>query len=350
MRVLRNGPLFFFLFLPAAASAVDMDEMLGHSHLEEETAGLEASADVVESARRKIHKKEKSHGFHFGAGYTMSVLGNPVGGVSQGMAFAGLYGMGVDVDLEHWFGWKDAVFRVSGSWATGSSLSEDYIGNQIDVSNVFSGRGVRLYEVSLRDSFFDERLEIRLGRLSVGARFALSPHADAFVNLSFNENLAAVLYNNPAFVADPVSVWALLLSWSRPELNWRIRAGAYDASSPDQWRDSISGTDFSFDPGAGLLTVMQIDTWTQQGLPFLPREAALSAGFFVDTGKRPVLDDETKERSGNVNFWLTLEQSLASFREEVDDLSAFLTLTGAPQAELNTFVFAASGGLVWRSW
>ena len=98
------------------------------------------------------------------------------------------------------------------------------------------------------------------------------------------------------------------------------------------------------------LLVGELEARSQESLPFLPRPGQLVAGFFVDTGKRPVLDVPDEEVQGNYNLWLTLQQSLATFRDEGDDLSAFLTFVGAPRASLNTFLFSASGGLVWRGW
>lgn len=333
-----------------AAQAADLDATMGVTHPAEEHLLLDKPADLYDAFRTRTHQALNEQGIHFGAGYAMTVLGNPAGGAHQGATYSGLFGAGLDFDFGHWFDWTDAVLRVSGSWAGGDSLSEEYIHNAIDVSNVFSGRAVRLYELSLRDTFFDDALELRFGRLSVGARFGISPLSDAFVNLSFNENLAALSYNDPAFVTDPVSVWGMTASWEPKHSNWRARLGIFDASDPDQWNQDTSGIDFSFDPGAGVLLVGEVETRTPEGLPLLPRPAHLALGFFVDTGKRPVLGTEDEEKQGNYNLWLTMEQSVATFRDEADDLSAFLTFVGAPQASLNTFLFSTTGGLVWRGW
>ena len=310
----------------------------------------EDALDRYQDFRVHMHKRMAEYGIHFGAGYAMTVLGNPVGGAEQGAAYAGLFGAGLDFNFSRWVDWSDAVFRISASWASGDSLTEEDIRNAIDVSNVYSGRAVRLYELSLRERFFDEALEVKIGRLSVGAHFGISPLADAFVNLSFNQNLVALSFNDPAFVADPVSVWGATAAWKPKASAWGARFGAFDASDPAQWNENTSGMNFNFNPGAGVLLVGELEARSQESLPFLPRPGQLVAGFFVDTGKRPVLDVPDEEVQGNYNLWLTLQQSLATFRDEGDDLSAFLTFVGAPRASLNTFLFSASGGLVWRGW
>lgn len=57
------------------------------------------------------------------ARYYISVLGNPAGGEKKGVQYAGLFNVHLDFDLERLLNIPGTEFLISGSWASGRSLS-----------------------------------------------------------------------------------------------------------------------------------------------------------------------------------------------------------------------------------
>ena len=192
---------------PQVARAAKVPELLGSEPVVGDLKALEERRPRLFD---ELNAEAEPYGVRFGLGYTTTVMGNPYGGEEQGVSYAGLMAFGLSFDLERWWGWDDTNFHISGSWATGSSLTTDDIGNTIDVSNVFSGQAARLYELTLSSKFFDEQFEVRVGRISAGEYFAVNPVGSYFLNLSFNDNPAALVYNDPAFAVDPVALWGVI--------------------------------------------------------------------------------------------------------------------------------------------
>lgn len=336
--------LLWACFVPLSADAAKMPELLG-------TEPIVGDLKALEGPRPRLldhlNAQARPYGVRFGLGYTTTVLGNPWGGADQGASYAGLMAFGVFLDLERWWGWSDTEVHISGSWATGASLTAEYIGNTINVSNVFSGEAARLYELTLETKFFDEQFEVRVGKISAGEYFAVNPLGAYFLNLSFDENPAALVYNDPAFAIDPIALWGVMGSLLLNDERWNIRAALYDASNPNQWDEYNRGIDFKFNPAEGMLFVGQIDYLYPHGAGEGSRGSHLSMGMFVDTGKRPLLADPTISQAGNVNFWLTAKHDFADFLSAQDQLTGFLTMTGAPQTSLNLLPFSVATGLAW---
>ena len=346
-----RGPLLllltiaFFASDPQPVSAAKVPELIGSEPI---VGDLKALEDRRPRLLDTLNDQLDPYGVHFGLGYTATVMGNPYGGKDQGVSYAGLMAFGVSFDLERWWGWSDTQFHISGSWATGSSLTAEYIHNTINVSDVFSGVAARLYELTLQSKFFDDQLEVRIGKISAGQYFAVNPVGSYFLNLSFDQNPAALAYNDPAFAIDPVALWGLMGSAFFFDDRLNIRAAIYDASNPAQWNEYNSGLNFKFNPANGMLFTGQIDYRLGAKYGSGRKGTNLSVGMFVDTGKRPVMGQETATQEGNTNFWFIGAHDFGQVLQNGDSLTAFLTMTGAPQAQLNLFPFSAAAGFVWR--
>ena len=68
--------------------------------------------------------------------YYGDALGNPTGGVYQGMAYSGRFATIVDVDLGKIMGWSGATFHVSEHQIHGPGLSLNYLDNLMVASGV----------------------------------------------------------------------------------------------------------------------------------------------------------------------------------------------------------------------
>ena len=91
----------------------------------------------------------ESAGVALTATYTTDLLGNPIGGNTQGFRYTGNMAIDLHVDLDKLWGLKGMLLDVSGSWRSGENLSAKDIGNTFTVSQIFGGETVRLYALAL---------------------------------------------------------------------------------------------------------------------------------------------------------------------------------------------------------
>ena len=226
--------------------------------------------------------------------YFTTILGNPVGGERKGLKYAGLMNAYLDFNLEKLLNIGGTRFVISGSWASGESLSEEDIGNFFNVSNVFSGNSVRLYQMFLRTDLLESRFNFAIGRMAVGDKFVTSRLFSNYVSLTFNEAPVSMSINNPGFLSNPQASWG---AWMRgsPVDELYFLAGVYN-SNPRLSRDSAHGVDFSLRKGAIIIGEAVYQPSKKGGLNTNP--GAYKLGAYYDTGNfAHVADDGNSEKA-----------------------------------------------------
>jgi len=331
--------IVFCLLFVVPVSNVFSDEWLGGDYLTGNWGG-----------HRKILKEKGVIPF---ANFHMSVLGNPVGGMSQGTEYAGQLIAGVEFDLEKIFDFNGLSFIASGSWISGSSLSLEHIGNIFSVSDVFnlpvglsfSSDSFRLYQLTFIQKLYEDKINIAFGRLAIGNDFATIDILNNFTNTAFNANPGSIKFNVPSFTVDPFSNWGARVKYQQSE-EYYFMAGVYSAN-PDVANLDNSGLDFSFDGGAFFIAEVAyspnkkiMDT----GLP-----GVYKIGAYFDSTDIPELNDPDSEVSNNFGIYALFQQMVyLENRENEEGLSIFSTFTYAPQEEVNRFPVFYSGGLGYK--
>ena len=279
------------------------------------------------------------------ARYYISVLGNPAGGERKGVQYAGLLNAYLRFDLEKLFGIKSTKLIVSGSWASGKSLSNEDIGNLFAASQVFSGQRVSLYQLFLVRDFFDNKLNIAVGRKAVGDEFATSPIFYNYVNTSIDGNPISIPINDEGFLIIPTAGWAARARL-KPLKSLEILAGVYN-SNPNVGRDSAHGVDFSFRKGViliGEVAYLRNQHSSSEGL-----QGTFKFGGFYDTRKFKKLENDTDKEKGNYGFyWLAEHMVYRETEKDNQGLTPWATFTVFPEESINTFPFFLSGGLVYK--
>ena len=107
-----------------------------------------------------LRSRAEAAGVTFEGNYQTDLLTNPIGGEKHGFAYAGLLEASLAFDLETIMGLKGLEFFIAASWASGRDLSDKDIGNLIAVSQVFSGRSVRLDQMYFQQTLLDEALNL----------------------------------------------------------------------------------------------------------------------------------------------------------------------------------------------
>lgn len=277
--------------------------------------------------------------------YVTDILGNPVGGIDQAIAYAGELAVDIAFDLEKLGNLKGLEFEVSASWASGRDLSAEDIGNIFTVSQIFNGDSVRLAGLSLEQSLFAGDLSIRAGRIGTGDEFLTSPFYGHFVSASINGNPQSVSINVPSFTSFPVMTWGIRTR-AEPVERFYVMGGVYNSDS-SLGDNSAHGVDFSF--SGEVLAIGEVGYMHNQenGATGLPGNYKI--GGYYDSEDFTDLSNPLREHAGNYGLYLLVDQMVyrEGGPESHQGLTPFAAFTFAP-SDRNTLPFYFFTGLVYQ--
>jgi porin len=203
---------------------------------------------------------DKDTGIEFSGTYTTDLAGNPVGGMEQGFTYTDNIAFGAKLDLEKLVGWHGATFTIAATDRNGTSLSQNYIGNQFTVQQIFGGQTTILTGLHLTQRLLDDKMEIKVGRFSAGDDFASSPLYWLYMNNGIDGNPQA-LPVNASFSAYPWASWAARVRFE-PSPDWNAMFGLYQVSNKT-FNRYLHGVNFSFEPTDGVMFLGQVG-WTPE--------------------------------------------------------------------------------------
>ncbi|MGB2692492.1 MAG: carbohydrate porin [Thermodesulfobacteriota bacterium] len=279
--------------------------------------------------------------------YVADFHGNPVGGDRKGFAYFHNIGLDLLVNTEKLMGWKGGRIHISASQRSGRSLTRRDIGNTFDVAQLCCGRTYKLVDLSIQQSLFEDKLNIRLGRIAGGDEFLSSPLYWLFVQNGIDGNPVGIFFN-VGFSAYPNATWGVRVK-SKPTKQSYIMAGVYNAN-PDRTKNKHHGADFGFD-GPYLViaeTGYHLNSLFESG--GLPGNYKI--GGYYQSGDFNNFADPDSTKNGNYGFYILLDQMV--YREKGSEkylhqgLHPFVSLLFAPDSEINTFPFFMNGGLVYK--
>lgn len=194
------------------------------------------------------------------ANYTNNIASNPVGGMSQGITYCDNFSFGVQLDFEKLIGWQGLTLAVSGLNRDGTNLSQDYIGNQFTVQQVYGGSALMFYALAFEQKFLDDKVALKFGRFATGDDFASSPLYWLYMNNGIDGNPQALPVNSQ-FSAYPWAVWGARLRVD-PTPEYNALFGVYQVSDRIFVRN-YRGLDWSMRPNDGVQFLMQLG-WTPE--------------------------------------------------------------------------------------
>lgn len=199
-------------------------------------------------------------GVELSASYTNNIAGNPVGGKSAGFTYTDNVSFGLELDFEKIAGWDGLTVIVSGLNRAGSNLSQNNVGNQFTVQQVYGGQTAMFYALAFEQKLVDDKVSLKAGRFATGDDFASSPIYWLYMNNGIDGNPQALPVNTQ-FSAYPWAVWAARLRVDpTPEFNAMV--GAYQVSTRVFDR-AYHGLDWSIRSNDGVLLIGQIG-WTPE--------------------------------------------------------------------------------------
>lgn len=218
--------------------------------------GAEAAKDFnapFDMLARGQDAVQKATGVRLYFDYYGDVLGNPLGGLSQNVAYTHEIVVGGHFDFEKILGWQGAQLTASFAEGTGYNLSND-IGNYFAVSESYvQGTGV-LFDLYLTQKLFDDKLDLRIGRMSTGQMFANLPAFGLQVNGGINGN-PNNFFSNAPFHAGITATSAAMVKYKPTETSY-ISSGIFQAT-PRLGVNGYHGADFSIRPGDGILMMFE---------------------------------------------------------------------------------------------
>jgi porin len=198
-------------------------------------------------------------GVKFNVDYTMEAASNFAGGYNSSTTarYSDQWAFGVNLDLEKLLDWQDTEFQMTITNRDGNNLSDQVAdprtGMLSSVQEVY-GRGQtwRLTQFWLRKGFFNDVLDIKAGRVTVGEDF--DNFDSKFQNLAFGSGQAGN-WRGDHWYNWPVSQWG-----GRVKLNFTpevfLQVGFYN-QNPYNY-DRGDGFRLEFNPTEGNLVPVEL--------------------------------------------------------------------------------------------
>jgi porin len=238
-------------------------------------------------------------------------LGNPSGGKEQGFTTANNVGLDLNFDLEKLGVLEGGSFLLSMSYRFGGSLSANYIHNVFTVQQVFGGETFRLVNLAYLQKLFDDRVELRIGRIGAGDDFLVSPYNYVFVQNGFDGNPVGIFFNASGMTAYPNDTWGTLVK-VRPTARTYIMGGVYNGDPSIRSNDK-HGVDFSLN--GPVFAIGEVAYQPNS----MPGDRGLignyKAGFWYDNSRFADFNTGEFDR-GNWGFYTLFDQVLVRFGEQ----------------------------------
>jgi porin len=267
--------------------------------------------------------------------------GNTTGGKATGFTIYNLLAADLFLDSQKLLGLPGGTFQVGFSANFGSQLSANVIGNTFPVQGSDTAPpGPRLTTVSYTQSLFNDRLSLRVGRLTIDnlytVEFAGSEYFRQFTTQAIDDAPFSLFYNPAGVPGYPETTWGARVRYqARDDLY--VMAGVYNAD-PSVLLPSRHGLDFTLNGPAYAIAELgwqRNQTPQASGLPGnLKLGAYRRAGAATDGGRQ--------------GFYLVADQALTRLgaREEGRQLGVFGSLVTTPNPAVNPMPFFFMTGLV----
>lgn len=319
-----------------------------------------------------LRTKLSHYGISLAIQETSEDLGNVTGGTRKGFQYDGLTQMVMQMDTKRAFNWYGGLFNVSALQIHGQNLSADNLSSLQTASGIEADRATRLWELWYDQKFLEEdRLDVKVGQISVDQEFIVSTNASYFVNTMFGWP-ALPSYNMPGGgPAYPLSAPGVRVRF-RPVDSINVLLGVFNGSpvsnnTGDPQQQNPSGTTFPL--GGGRLYMAELQyVYPSLGSMGYPGEAApLSRtyrfGAWYDTESfdnvrydvngmplaSPNSNGIPATHRGNFSLYAVADQML--WRNGADPnntLNAFARVMGTPQSQSNLIRSSMNAGLVYH--
>lgn len=305
-------------------------------------------ADKLSGSWGGVRSTLMAHGIDFEVNDQNEYWGVPVGGSQPSNNYIGATTATLTLDIGKLTGLALGQFNISAVDIRGRPFSNTplYVFNQ--VSGIEADDNLRLYELWYTQSFWQNHLNLLVGKLDLSHDFMGSDMAQHFLNASFSWPMLPDnnLYDQGP--TSPLATPALRVAY-HPNDHWSflaavgddnpIGAGFYNENDPWNQNQDPSGTRFHF--GTGALLFFEVQYHKQAAV----YEGIFKLGGYGDTGRFP--DQRTAEvrHKGNWALYGVADQVVAQLGGATR-LGVFVRATGSAAADRNQIVYGLDAGLL----
>lgn len=255
----------------------------------------------------------KEAGYDFSAAYTGQAAGVlDSDQTSNGNAkYADQTTLNANLDLNKILGWQDTQAQVTVTYRNGHGLTgtTDALNNQLSQVQEVYGRGQtwRLTNFWIKKQFFDQKLDVKIGRFGESGEFNSTDCK--FQNLALCDGQVGN-WAGDQWYNWPVSQWAIRVKYNiNPDLFMQI--GAFE-HNPENLRRS-KGFNLSTDGSNGALIPVELVWKPKLNAGTLPGEYRL--GYFYSTVDQSTKNTKIDHRQAS---WFSVKQKLTNHLGDVN--------------------------------
>lgn len=226
--------------------------------------------------------------------YTGGVFNNAQGGLRtrEATKYMGVANLFIHGRTEQLGLWKNGGFGMSVDDYHGESISE-MVGDSLGLSVFEYPPRAQISEYWYEHSFYDQRINVKLGKLDGATYFGVLDCVGTYVHSSFTTHA-----NNPIPTISETGMGMIALNYLSERL--RFDVGIFDGA-PDGTENGFSGTGSSY-------SVFQLNYHDHDGA----KDTHLQVGLWYHSGDWERLDGSGMQE-GNYGVYLSAEQTLLTF-------------------------------------
>jgi porin len=289
----------------------------------------------------------EDRGLFLGGSYTTDLLGNPVGGMSQGFCYFGQVQLFLVAELEKLVGWQGGYFVASLIDSAGTDLSRKHVGNDFDVEEISSIPTLVLGQLYFEQRWNDGKISLKLGRMGMGQDFVVMDMFNLY--LGGIDGHTPVFSYNTSWTSNSRSTWAAVLK-VEPHEDWTLRYGLYQTTTANSL-PANHGLNMAFSPDDGLQMFGEIgwktkpmDPWrhTPEGLP-----GSHKFGGYWSSWEYKTFDGGSTPYSYGF-YWIGQQMVWRERAGSDAGITLWYSFVYAPQTEVARFPFFTGVGGGWQ--
>jgi porin len=284
-------------------------------------------------------------GIRFDMLFISDPFGNVSGGLRRGATVYNLGGFGFALRTDRLLGWRGGQFHVGFAVNFGTSLSKNYVGNSFPVQLAdVAGPHPRLTYLSYTQSLFENRVSIRLGRVTINSvadeEFLGSQYFKAFTSVGIDLVPLGLFFNAPGAFGYPDTTWGARIKFA-PVQRFYTMVGAYNGD-PALKQGARHGFDFSLHGPPFVIAEFGLRA-ASGNLKFGGYYNGGSARIFATAPNRP--PETSSDRYG---LYVLGDHVLRRFGDPHQDrhLGVFSAFIAAPDQHVNQVPYFFDIGLV----
>ena len=252
-------------------------------------------------------------GFTFRASYIGEYAYNFSGGKRIGGDYAQQLAFGVDVDMGKVAGLTGGTFHLSFNAREGRNATTDYVGNKIDVSEIYGyGNNFRLAEMSYQQVLFNKLLDIKAGFVVMGDDFGRTGILCDFENDAFCAHPVS-LPTNSGWSDYPAGKWGGRVRLNLPD-DIYAEAGVFEVNPT--YSSFYNGFKLGLAGASGTLFPLEFSKTVKLGPDAMPGHYKI--GGYYDTSHAPDVTNSSISYGGRFGGYILADQMVWSFEPGTD--------------------------------